>query len=90
MTNAEKYKTPEDRERAFERFCGGHDCCSLCPLNKLGGIVHKSCRFPWLDLEDALSAREVVDILANRNPYTNKTFSAAFERAMELLRKIKE
>lgn len=90
MTNAEKYKTAEERERAFERFCGGRDC-STCPLNDFGGLyAHTSCRFPWLDLDEGLSAMDVVRILAGRNPYTNKTFSAAFDRAMELLRNMEE
>ncbi len=61
MTNAEKYKTAEERANAFKAFCDSQDefCCSTkgeCPLFdkymdchiKEGEYV---CAFLWLELE---------------------------------------
>ena len=55
MTNAEKYRTPEERWEAFRKFCGSKaEChngiwfnCLNCPFRKTNG----NCRFKWLDLE---------------------------------------
>lgn len=48
MTNAEKYKTPEEREEAFEDFCHFHRYkCSTCKLTS------GNCRFEWLALDAA-------------------------------------
>ena len=57
MTNAEKYKTPEERWEAFRKFCGSQGeyhkngiiwlQCQNCPFRKTNG----NCRFKWLDLE---------------------------------------
>ena len=48
MTNEEKYKTPEERNEAFSRFCGGANGCSPCPLGK---TLPTRCHFSWLALE---------------------------------------
>ena len=47
MTNEEKYKTPEERNKAFTKFCDTHSCADGCPCYK-GGVA---CRFVWLALE---------------------------------------
>lgn len=47
MTNEEKYKTPEGRNKAFRRFCDNHICNDECPCHK--GNAH--CNFLWLALE---------------------------------------
>jgi hypothetical protein len=31
MTNREKYKTPEERQRAFQEMCDSHKTCATCP-----------------------------------------------------------
>lgn len=50
MTNAEKFKTVEERQSKFNEFCKQYKRCHYCPLwhpARLG-----ICRFKWLDLED--------------------------------------
>ena len=45
MTNEQKYKTPEERNEAFEVFCHSHRTrCSTCKLNNHCG----NCKFEWL------------------------------------------
>ena len=46
MTNAEKYKTPEERSKAFDAYCMATSC-DECPCQ----IVPASCEYAWLDLE---------------------------------------
>ncbi len=48
MTNAEKYKTAEERKRAFCYFCltKNKGICFDCPAQTVG-----SCTFVWLELE---------------------------------------
>lgn len=48
MTNEEKYKTPEERNKAFHRFCKSVNDCSVCPLGKVPNL---RCPFAWLALE---------------------------------------
>ena len=50
MTNEQKYKTPEERNRAFGEWCFNMDCesCKLKAHNFDGG---DGCRFYWLALE---------------------------------------
>lgn len=52
MTNGEKYKTPQERYKAFRKFCDKHICddnlCDdECPCHK----SNFGCHFPWLALE---------------------------------------
>lgn len=50
MTNAEKFKTAEERSKAFGNYCNSQSRgCNKCPLNKFAGDC--LCRFAWLDLE---------------------------------------
>lgn len=54
MTNEEKYKTPEERQEAFEAFCESqcHDnmpCSKCCKLRNYKGKA--SCEYLWLTLE---------------------------------------
>jgi Lar family restriction alleviation protein len=49
MTNGEKFKTADERSKAFGNYCNSQSCgCNKCPLNKFAGDM---CRFAWLDLE---------------------------------------
>lgn len=48
MTNEQKFKTPEERNEAFSRFCVGVSGCSVCPLGK---TLPTRCHFAWLALE---------------------------------------
>ena len=51
MTNEQKYKTPEERDNAFNEWCFSRDCktCELKSHNSFDG--GDGCRFYWLDLE---------------------------------------
>jgi Lar family restriction alleviation protein len=49
MTNGEKFKTAEERAKAFDNYCISQKSgCNKCPLNKYAG---DACRFKWLELE---------------------------------------
>ena len=50
MLNQDKYKTPEERDNAFNEWCFNRDCesCNLKAHNIDGGA---GCRFYWLALE---------------------------------------
>lgn len=49
MTNEEKYKTAEKREKAFNAFCAQEgNTCEKCPLRN---DILTSCRYKWLELE---------------------------------------
>lgn len=95
MTNGEKFKTAKEREEAFKKFCNERNC-GTCPLYEEEG-----CKFAWLDLEAPLTADEVADTLAKystwrqgskefSSPCTWEEVNTAIDRAVELLRNIKE
>lgn len=46
MTNYEKYKTTEERVKAFKEWCQG--LCGTCPLER---HMLNGCGMFWLDLE---------------------------------------
>lgn len=46
MTNEERYQTPNERNKAFTKFCIEHDCRD-CQCRNRGS----NCRFVWLALE---------------------------------------
>ena len=50
MTNEQKYKTPEERVKAFCKWCFNRTCdsCKLKSHNFDGGV---ECKFYWLALE---------------------------------------
>lgn len=50
MTNEQKYKTAEERNNAFSKWCFNRTCtsCKLKSHNFDGGYC---CKFYWLDLE---------------------------------------
>ena len=52
MTNAEKYKTAEERARAFSLYCNDQDI-SRCPDDRRFTCVHRciECFIRWLDLD---------------------------------------
>lgn len=47
MTNEEKYKTVEERIKAFDIFCCNQDTCVSCPAH----VITCGCMFRWLTLE---------------------------------------
>lgn len=52
MTNSEKFKTAEERDKAFGEFCKKIESCWVCPLAELGYKKKiRKCTFSWLDLE---------------------------------------
>lgn len=98
MTNGEKYKTTEERTKAFREYCNGTKCTE-CPNRKHTDT--RGCGFAWLDLETLMTADEVADTLAKYstwrqgskefpNPCTWEEVNTAIDRAVELLRSIKE
>ena len=50
MLNQDKYKTPEERDNAFNKWCFNRDCKS-CNLKAHNIDGDAGCRFYWLDLE---------------------------------------
>ena len=51
MTNAEKFKTSEERSAAFRKFCSEiikRNGCAKCPLHNPSC---DKCEFVWLDFE---------------------------------------
>lgn len=49
MTNAQRFKTAEERARAFSKFCSNGLCVECCIWRKFKKI--SNCKFIWLDLE---------------------------------------
>lgn len=101
MTNAEKYKSAEERTKAFDEYCESKErFCINCKLT----AFRRNCHFAWLELEAPLTASEVADVLAELNKWrrgeyvdtgakcsiTPEEFGIAIDRAIELLRSIKE
>lgn len=50
MTNEQKYKTPEERGKAFSEWCFSGDCES-CELKAHSFNDGERCEFYWLALE---------------------------------------
>lgn len=49
MTNADKFKTAEERAREYQKYCSSSGMgCNKCPLKKVPSI---RCPFEWLNLE---------------------------------------
>lgn len=105
MTNAEKYKTAKERCEAFSKFCGINSC-TKCPLNnrKEDGCCFLWLELEAE--EEQMTAQEVADILEEYNKWrrddgeyadvgvkrdiTPKELGIAIDRAVEILRDIKE
>ena len=91
MTNAEKYKTPEEQTKAFRAHCKGKSC-KTCPLYNATLDIH--CAFTWLNLEAQMSATEAAYILEIYNKdvgdngimFRTLALNKAIDRAVELLR----
>lgn len=49
MTNAEKYKTAEERMKAYASFCKNHRNCENYPAHTES--VYPLCAFRWLELD---------------------------------------
>lgn len=107
MTNAERFKTANERWAAFDAFCRRFSRCCECPACKSSNVTH--CTFDWLELEaeeEQMTATEVADILTEHNKWrrgqgeyaeagakcniTPKELGTAIDRAVEILRNIKE
>lgn len=103
MTNAEKFKTTKEREEAFSKFCEAHEC-STCPLKEDGN--YRFSWLELEAEEEKMTASEVADILAEHNKWrrgegeyvgagakcniTPKELGIAIDRAVEILRSVKE
>lgn len=59
MQNKDKYKTPQERVKAFNEYCSLHSC-ECCELDKYDdpdyeafpNALNCSCTFYWLELDD--------------------------------------
>lgn len=49
MTNAEKFKTAEERQKAFMKFCSNKSCSKCHIWREFKQITN--CKFIWLDIE---------------------------------------
>ena len=95
MTNGEKYKTPEERTKAFREHCKGK-ACGECPLYDKNGTIH--CAFKWLKFEAPMSATEAANILETYNKdvgdngimFRTLALYKAIARAVEILRGLEE
>lgn len=61
MTNGEKFKTAEERQSNFNKFCKQYGRCHHCPLGHSSRLG--VCRFKWLDLEYEKPSRGMEDII---------------------------
>jgi hypothetical protein len=93
MTNGEKYKTIEERSKAFNEFCTASANCKRCPIKPpVESGLHSAftCAFTWLENDTQLSADEVADILNKYSDLSNygapEELSNAIARAVELLK----
>ena len=50
MTNGEKFKTAEERGKAFNAYCHSR-LCADCELDGFNKCQESSCYFHWLELE---------------------------------------
>ena len=48
MTNEEKFKTPEEQYKEYQKYCAKYPNCKGCPLNENKLC---DCQFTWLALE---------------------------------------
>lgn len=52
MLNSEKFKTAEERGKAFDKWCHTRGGCDMCILHDAGIELQTCvCSFYWLDLE---------------------------------------
>jgi hypothetical protein len=61
MTNGEKFKTAEERQSNFNKFCKQYERCHHCPLGHQARLG--ICRFKWLELEYEEPPREMKAII---------------------------
>lgn len=61
MTNADKYKTKEERIEAFEAFCKSHLSCRACPHFREEDEF--SCKQRWLGVEIDGTLKEEIAVL---------------------------
>ena len=67
MTNADKYKTREERIEAFKAFCKSHPSCRVCPHFREEDVY--SCKQRWLDVEIDGTLEEEIAALIDRIKY---------------------
>lgn len=65
MTNEEKYKTIDERAKAYMEFCGKRSC-ERCEVNVDEGRISE-CKFRWLALEAEDEKSEPCPFLWRRN-----------------------
>ena len=51
MKNEEKFKTPEERQKAFEAYCDEQKSCRSCPIDEMHRNGYCACEFIWQSLE---------------------------------------
>lgn len=61
MTNGEKFKTAEERQSNFNKFCKQYVGCHHCILGHPARLG--ICRFKWLDLEYERLPKTIEDII---------------------------
>ena len=72
MTNRDKYKTTEERYKAFLYFCKSHHDCTKCQFFKNKVETAKTphnCRFSWLALESEEEKKSDEVAMTNEQKY---------------------
>lgn len=68
MKNKDKYKTPEERMEAFNKFCKSVDHCHDCMLHDfLDDESNGMCVLQWLELEPNSSKELIMKLVRNLN-----------------------
>lgn len=72
MTNREKYKSTEERYKAFLYFCKSHHDCTKCQFfkNKVETVkTPHNCKFSWLALESEEEKKSDEVVVTNEQKY---------------------
>ena len=72
MTNRDKYKTTEERYKAFLYFCKSHHDCTKCQFfkNKVETVnTPHNCKFSWLTLESEEEEKSDEVVVTNEQKY---------------------
>lgn len=72
MTNGEKYKSTEERYKAFLYFCKSRHDCTKCQFfkNKVETVkTPHNCKFSWLALESEEEEKSDEVVVTNEQKY---------------------
>ena len=71
MTNREKYKSTEERYKAFLYFCKSHYNCTKCQFfkDKVDAKTPHNCKFSWLALESEEEDKSDKVVVTNEQKY---------------------